>query len=112
MDESDVLLVKKVIVIFVNGIFVGKQFFAKHIIWKQIIFASNINHINQIIMAEKHQTPNEKREPISAHKKSIGKSAEKSKDGKRTVHKKVEKTGGENDDWNDPTGNSHLSSGK
>jgi hypothetical protein len=48
----------------------------------------------------------------SEHEKSIKKSAAKSKDEKGDTSKKGGKGGVESDDWNDPTGNSHLSSKK
>jgi len=55
-------------------------------------------------------TSEEKKENITQHKKSADISSAKSK--KQDPKKNIEKTGGKHDDWNDPTGNSHISTGK
>lgn len=53
----------------------------------------------------------ESKETTSQHKKSIEASSSKLKKPNKTEGKKnIEKTGHGHDDWNDPTGNSHLSS--
>lgn len=53
----------------------------------------------------------ESREKISQHQKSIDASSSKLKKTDKTGDKKnIEKTGSAHDDWNDPTGNSHISS--
>lgn len=53
----------------------------------------------------------ESREKISQHKKSIDASSSKLKKANKTEGKQnIEKTGPGHDDWNDPTGNSHISS--
>lgn len=65
-------------------------------------------------MATKHETPGstghseEKKQKIEAHKKSIDVSSSGSKKGS-SKSKNIQKTGTGNDDWNDPTGNSHIS---
>ena len=57
-------------------------------------------------MSEKNKKPGETKEKME-HKKSTETSKEKkaSSDSK----KNIQKTGAKSDDWNDPTGNSHLS---
>ncbi|MGN6532397.1 MAG: hypothetical protein ACTHK0_11685 [Ginsengibacter sp.] len=61
-------------------------------------------------MSEKnqHKKTVDKEEQIEQHKKS--KNASSSKDKPHHSNKNVKKTGTKDDDWNDPTGNSHLAS--
>lgn len=50
---------------------------------------------------------------ISEHKKSIDASSSKLKKANaKSSNKNIEKTGGKHDDWNDATGNSHISSSR
>ena len=66
-------------------------------------------------MVEKNSKATDKNDhkaALSDHEKSIRKSAAKSKDEKGDTSKKAGKAGVKSDDWNDPTGNSHLSSKK
>lgn len=58
-------------------------------------------------MSEKNKKPAETKEKMEQHKKSTETSKERksSSDSK----KDIQKTGYKSDDWNDPTGNSHLS---
>jgi hypothetical protein len=53
----------------------------------------------------------EKKEKISQHKKSarVSSSTQKTHAAK---NKNIQKTGPADDDWNDPTGNSHVSSSR
>jgi len=59
-------------------------------------------------MAEKnqHKKAGDKNEKIEQHKKSRNASTAKTKPAH--FSKNVQKTGTKDDDWNDPTGNSHL----
>jgi hypothetical protein len=61
-------------------------------------------------MSEKNKPVNTKKhaeEKIEQHKKSTDTSKVKERASK-DPDKKVEKTGTKYDDWNDPTGNTHL----
>ena len=58
-------------------------------------------------MSENNKKPGDTKEKMEQHKKSTETSKEKkaSTDSKQNI----QKTGKGSDDWNDPTGNSHLS---
>lgn len=59
---------------------------------------------------KKDSTPDNKKEKIEQHKKSVHASSEKQRsESLKSSEKKIHKTGTKDDDWNDPTGNSHLS---
>lgn len=63
---------------------------------------------------KKGSTPGDKKEKTEQHNKSIHASSEKAKtksakDPNKNSKKNIQKTGTKDDDWNDPTGNSHLS---
>jgi hypothetical protein len=60
----------------------------------------------------KSSDKDEKEHPVSAHKKSISKSISTLKEEKKNTSGKSEKSGVKSEDWNDPTGNSHLSAKK
>lgn len=59
-------------------------------------------------MTEKNKKTEDSKKKIGQHKKSTDTSKVASKASK-DPQKNVEKSGAKHDDWNDPTGNSHLS---
>jgi hypothetical protein len=59
-------------------------------------------------MSEKSKNPEKSKEKMEQHKKSTSTSRVK-KNVAGDSSKNVQKTGTKDDDWNDPTGNTHLS---
>ena len=59
-------------------------------------------------MADKNKNAKKAKEKLEQHKKSIDTTKVKSEKTK-DADKNVQKTGKKLDDWNDPTGNTHLS---
>jgi hypothetical protein len=59
-------------------------------------------------MSEKSKSPEKSKEKMEHHKKSTNTSRVK-KNVAGDSSKNVQKPGTKDDDWNDPTGNSHLS---
>lgn len=59
-------------------------------------------------MSEKDKKSEEAKEKIEQHKKSTDTSKVKKK-ASADSHKNAQRTGKKYDDWNDPTGNTHLS---
>ena len=59
-------------------------------------------------MPEKNKKPEDSKNNVEQHNKSVSTSKVKQKVSKNS-EKKFQKTGAKHDDWNDPTGNSHLS---
>jgi hypothetical protein len=58
-------------------------------------------------MSEKNKKPEDSKK-VEQHKKSTDTSKIKEEASKGS-HKNIHKTGTKDDDWNDPTGNTHLS---
>lgn len=58
-------------------------------------------------MADKNKKDNGPDKKMEQHKKSTNTSKIKEHVSKKS-HKDIHKTGTKDDDWNDPTGNSHL----
>lgn len=56
--------------------------------------------------------PQENKHKISEHRKSVDISSSKRKNRESSSQKNIEQTGAKHDDWNDPTGNSHVSDKK
>ncbi len=56
--------------------------------------------------------PKGNKDKISQHTKSIDLSSSKRKKQGSSPDKNIEQTGGKHDDWNDATGNSHITGGK
>ena len=59
-------------------------------------------------MSEKNKKAEDSKEKMEQHKKSTNTTRVRKKVSKNT-DKNVQKTGTKYDDWNDPTGNTHLS---
>ena len=59
-------------------------------------------------MSDKNKKPENSKEKMEQHKKSTDTTRVK-KDGTADSQKKTQKTGTKHDDWNDSTGNTHLS---
>lgn len=59
-------------------------------------------------MSEKNKRSGDAKKKVEQHKKSTDTSKVK-KQATKNSEKNVQKTGSEHDDWNDPTGNTHLS---
>ena len=59
-------------------------------------------------MSEKNKKAEDSKSKVEQHKKSID-TLKVRKGASRDPKKNVEKTGKKYDDWNDPTGNTHLS---
>lgn len=58
-------------------------------------------------MSDSNKKPEDSKEKMDQHKKSTDTSKAKEHASKKS-NKDVHKTGTKDDDWNDPTGNSHL----
>ncbi|MEO8961106.1 MAG: hypothetical protein ABI325_04440 [Ginsengibacter sp.] len=59
---------------------------------------------------DKNNTAEDKKEKLEQHKKWVHVSAGKEKkQTSENVKKTIQKNGSKDDDWNDPTGNSHPS---